>query len=467
MNLINKRVFIIGTGISGIAAADLLSAEGAKVFLYDSNGALEEQKIRERLRPETICEIILGELDDTYYKNIELLVLSPGVPTDLPMVERFKDEGVVVWGEIELAYKISKGKLVAITGTNGKTTTTALTGEIMKRFYSNVFVVGNIGIPYTAMVKEITDDAVTVAEMSSFQLETVDCFRPDVSAILNITPDHLNRHHTMENYIDAKFNITGNQTPKDTCVLNYEDEVLRKKSENLQCKIIWFSSKHRLEQGLCLEGDMIVYYPGECDISSFLGFAEESNGLYVPILSVKELNIIGKHNYENAMAAIACAMSLGVPLSCIRDALRSFQAVEHRIEFVAEKNGVRYYNDSKGTNPDASIQAVRAMDAKTILIGGGYDKGSDYDKWIDSFDGKIKYLVLMGQTREKIADTARKHGFHEIVFVESMEEAVAFSAQNAMKGERVLLSPCCASWGMFKNYEERGRIFKELVHKLP
>ena len=185
------------------------------------------------------------------------------------------------------------------------------------------------------------------------------------------------------------------------------------------------------------------------------------------LINTNDILLKGKHNYENAMAAIACAMTLGVPLALIRKALRSFKAVEHRIEFVAEKNGVRYYNDSKGTNPDASIQAVRAMDAKTILIGGGYDKGSEYDEWIESFDGKVKYLVLMGQTKEKIADCARKHGFDAIVFVESMEEAVAFAAKNSIEGERVLLSPCCASWGMFKNYEERGRIFKELVHKLP
>lgn len=468
MNLKNKNVLIIGTGISGIAAADLLSEEGAKVFLYDANAELEEAKIRERLKEGTVCEIILGELADTYYKETELLVLSPGVPTDLPMVERFKDEGVSVWGEIELAYQFSKGKLAAITGTNGKTTTTALTGEIMKTFYKNVFVVGNIGIPYTAMVKETSEDAVTVAEMSSFQLETVECFRPDVSAILNITPDHLNRHHTMENYIDAKFNITNNQTPKDTCVLNYEDEVLRQAAESLQCRILWFSSRRRLEQGLCLEGDRIVYYPGDVQqLDRFSGFAEKAEGEFVPVIDVKELNIIGKHNYENAMAAIACAMTLGVPLNCIREALRNFKAVEHRIEFVAEKNGVRYYNDSKGTNPDASIQAVRAMDAKTILIGGGYDKGSEYDEWIESFEDKVKYLVLMGQTREKIADCARKHGFTDIVFVESMEEAVSFAAEHSVTGELVLLSPCCASWGMFKNYEERGRIFKELVHKLP
>lgn len=467
MNLVNKKVMIVGTGISGIAAADLLSSQGARVVLYDANGMLKRDDIKRRLHRDTVCEIVLGELADTFYKEVELLVLSPGVPIDLPMVERFKDEGIAIWGEIELAYQFSKGRLAAITGTNGKTTTTALTGELLRAYYEKVFVVGNIGIPYTEMVKETTEESITVAEISSFQLETVDCFRPDVSAILNITPDHLNRHHTMENYIDAKCNITNNQTPKDTCVLNYEDAVLRNVGEGLQCKVIWFSGKQRLSKGFFLDGDQIVYAPGDVSsLSDFPGFTEEYKDGVVPILRVDELNIIGKHNYENAMAAIACAMTLRVPLASIREGLRRFQAVEHRIEFVAEKNRVRYYNDSKGTNPDASIQAIRAMDSKTVLIGGGYDKGSEYDEWIEAFDGKVKHLVLMGQTREKIADCAKKHGFTDVVFVESMEEAVAFSYRHAEPGECVLLSPCCASWGMFKNYEERGRIFKELVHRL-
>ncbi len=452
MNLVNKNVIIFGTGISGISAANLLSEVNAVITLYDSNSKLDRNEIMKRLHKGMDCTVVLGDFPDELYDKAELLIISPGVPTDLLPVERLKKLGVPVWGEVELAYRYEKGKLIAITGTNGKTTTTALTGEIMKTVYPHVFVVGNIGIPYTQLVKETTDESVTVAEMSSFQLESVEEFRPQVSAILNITPDHLNRHHTMEKYIEAKCNITRMQTKDDTCVLNYEDRELRRISRQLNCRIIWFSSRQRLEEGLFVEADHIIL---------------RENGVESMVINVHQLNIIGRHNYENAMAAIACAHALNVPLEEIRTALKTFTAVEHRIEFVAMKNGVTYYNDSKGTNPDASIQAVRAMSSRTVLIGGGYDKGSEYDEWIESFGNKIKYLVLMGQTREKIANCARKHGFDNIVFVESMEEAVDFSKAHAEPGECVLLSPCCASWGMFQNYEERGRIFKELVNRLP
>ncbi len=227
--------------------------------------------------------------------------------------------------------------------------------------------------------------------------------------------------------------------------------MLQKAGEELGCKVVWFSSARRLENGFCLLGDKIVCM---------------EDGRENVICDIHELNIIGRHNYENVMVAVAAAMALFVPLENIRRALKEFVAVEHRIEYVAEKNGVKYYNDSKGTNPDASIQAVRAMTTGTLLIGGGYDKGSSYDEWIDSFEGKVRYLVLMGQTRDKIAEAARRKGFTDIVMAGDMEEAVAFCAAHARPGEAVLLSPCCASWGMFRNYEERGRIFKELVHAL-
>lgn len=450
MEFSGKKVLIIGTGISGVAAAKLLDGI-SEVVLYDANGALDAMEIRSRLPADFSGRIVFGELCDELVRGVDYAVLSPGVPTDLPDVDRLRDAGARIIGEVELAYQFGKGKIVAVTGTNGKTTTTALTGEIMKTYYDSVFVVGNIGIPYTDMVSGMREDSVTVAEMSSFQLETVQDFTPEVSAITNITPDHLNRHHTMENYIAAKLRIAKNQTEKDTCILNYEDAILRDAGGKLSCKVVWFSSKQRLENGFCLIGDKIV---------------RVEDGRESEICDIHELNIIGRHNYENVMVAVAAAMALSVPLENIRMALKKFVAVEHRIEYVAEKNGVKYYNDSKGTNPDASIQAVRAMTAKTFLIGGGYDKGSSYDEWIDSFDGKVKYLVLMGQTRDKIAEAARGKGFFDIVMVEGMQEAVAFCAANARPGEAVLLSPCCASWGMFQNYEERGRIFKELVHAL-
>lgn len=320
----------------------------------------------------------------------------------------------------------------------------------MKAVYDSAFVVGNIGIPYTNVVDETRDDSVIVAEMSSFQLESIVDFRPRVSAILNITPDHLNRHHTMEAYIQAKKNVAINQTAEDTCVLNYEDEVLREFGETLQTKVLYFSSKRKLDKGIYLDDGNIIYRnPDEC-----------------LVCNVKELKLLGVHNYENVMAAVAMAAAYGVPMDSIRKTIKEFAGVEHRIEFVAEKNGVAYYNDSKGTNPDAAIRGIQAMNRPTYLIGGGYDKQSEYKEWIESFDGKVKKLLLIGQTREKIAKEAEECGFTDIMLLDTFEDAVLTAAKLAEPGEAVLLSPACASWGMFKNYEERGDKFKEIVNSL-
>ncbi len=452
MNWEQKHILVIGAGKSGIAACRLLAKEPVFVVLYDSNKSLDREEVQKKLGDEFRGELVFGEMTEELLSWTELLILSPGVPTDLPFVEALKRRGVSVWGEVELAYRFAKGKLIAVTGTNGKTTTTALIGEILRTHFSEVYVVGNIGTPYTEMVSKMSEQSVTAAEMSSFQLESIEQFHPCVSLILNITPDHLDRHHTMEAYVGAKLNICRNQTTEEVCILNHEDARLLEAAQTLGTKILWFSSAERLEEGLFLEQEEIIY---------------RKDGKDTPIIHVNELNIIGKHNYENAMAAIGAGISMNIPLDKIRMALRAFVAVEHRIEYTATKNGVRYYNDSKGTNPDASIQAVRAMSVPTILIGGGYDKGSTYEEWIASFDGKIRWLVLLGQTADKIEATARKMGFTAIARVSSMEEAVAFSYEHARPGEAVLLSPCCASWGMFKNYEERGTIFKELVRKLP
>ncbi len=443
----DKKVTVVGSGISGIAAAKLLLQENAAVTLYDGNENLDKKAVLERIGTEipVVCGVFTKELSE----NTELLILSPGVPTDLPFVLELKEAGVPVWGEIELAYRKAKGKFIGITGTNGKTTTTALTGEIMKQYFPEVFVVGNIGIPYTEMAEQIGENAVTVAELSSFQLETVqEDFVPDVSMILNLTPDHLNRHYTMENYARAKLNVALHQTKDQTCILNYEDEMLRRFSGELSCQILWFSSLHTLENGLYLEGNRIVY---------------AKDGEITEICKTEELNIIGRHNYENAMAAIGAAICMGVPMEALRKSLTGFHAVEHRIEFVATKKGVDYYNDSKGTNPDAAIKAIQAMSKPTLLIGGGYDKGSEYDEWIEAFDGKVKHLVLIGQTKEKIAETARKYDVASVVLMDTFEEAMEFCENHAEAGDAVLLSPACASWGMFKNYEERGRMFKDYV----
>ena len=297
----------------------------------------------------------------------------------------------------------------------------------------------------------MTDKTISVAEISSFQLETIEKFHPRVSAILNITPDHLNRHHTMEEYIRVKERITENQGPDDTCVLNYEDKILREFAENLTCRVLFFSSQRTLERGIYLKDGRIEYCDGTHTVT---------------VCGVKELKLLGVHNYENVMAAVGMALAYGIPLSEIQYAVRRFEAVEHRIEYVTEKNGVVYYNDSKGTNPDAAIKGIEAMDRPTLLIGGGYDKNSSYEEWIGAFGGKVRYLVLIGQTKEKIAEAARKCGFFNIIMAETLEEAVHICAEKAKPGDAVLLSPACASWGMFPNYEVRGRMFKEIVNKL-
>ena len=451
MNFENKNVLVYGTGISGISAVSLLESVQAKVILYDENTKLAKEQIRKKLSKTSNAKIVLGVLSEDVINTLDMVVLSPGVPTDIPIVEEFKNRGIIVWGEIELAYRLAKGRVVAITGTNGKTTTTTLVGKLMKNYFDSVFVVGNIGNPYTEAAKEMVDETVTVAEISSFQLETIEEFHPVVSAILNITPDHLNRHHTMECYIETKEKIAMKQTKDDVCVLNYDDEVTRKFGENCNASVLYFSRLHTLEKGVYLDGDTFVYSDGNTKTE---------------ICKTAELKVLGGHNHENVMSAIAMAVSMKVPMDIIRKTVMEFTAVEHRIEFVVTKNGVDYYNDSKGTNPDAAIKGIQAMNRKTVLIGGGYDKGSEYDEWIESFDGKVTYLVLLGATKEKIAECARKHGFENIIFVETMEEAVKVCAEKANPGEAVLLSPACASWGMFDNYEQRGRIFKELVRKL-
>lgn len=449
----DQKVLVAGSGKSGIAAAKLLLAMGGEVVLYDGNDKLDAEKIKEKFDEDAKITIVLGELTRIDLMGVELAIISPGIPLDAPFVPVLDEADIPIWGEIQLAYHVARGKLAAITGTNGKTTTTALTGEIMKTFFEEVFVVGNIGIPYTERALETTDQSVTVAEVSSFQLETIMDFRPDVSAILNITPDHLNRHGTMENYIEVKESITSNQTKEDCVVLNYDDPVLREfgEKEDLKPEVIFFSSTQVLKEGLYLDGDVIVYVHG---------------GKRTEVVNIHELQILGKHNYENVMAAVAIAVRMGVPMASIQKAVKEFHAVEHRIEFVLERSGVKYYNDSKGTNPDAAIQAIRAMPGPIVLIAGGYDKQSEYDEWVEEFGDKVKYLVLIGQTRDKIAECARRHGFTEIMYAEDMAEAVRVCAAYANTGDCVLLSPACASWGMFDNYEQRGDIFKECVRSL-
>ena len=451
MDLTGKKVLVFGSGKSGTGAADLLGQVGACPVIYDGNPEIDKEAVVHKISHVKNVEVYAGELPEEVRKSLDLVVLSPGVPTDLPLVRSFYGQGLPVWGEVELAYRTGKGRVLAITGTNGKTTTTALLGKIMSDAEDSVFVVGNIGTPYTSKALEMKETSVTVAEISSFQLETIDRFAPEVSAILNITEDHLNRHHTMEEYIRVKELIIKNQKPENYCVLNYEDEVLREFGRDIVPETVYFSSVRKLEKGIYLDNGVIVLKTEKEEI---------------PVVRTDELKLLGQHNFENVMAAVAMAYYAGVPMDSIRKSICEFTAVEHRIEYVTEKNGVVYYNDSKGTNPDAAIKGIQAMNRPTLLIGGGYDKGSSYDEWLNSFDGKVKYLVLIGQTKEKIRDAAERLGVCPCILCEDLEEAVKVCAGKAEPGEAVLLSPACASWGQFDNYEQRGDMFKEYVRKL-
>ena len=451
MNWEGKKVLVVGCGISGIGSTKLLEKVGAVPVLYDENTKVEEAAVRAKFGEPTKAQIVIGQLPKELEAEVEMVVLSPGVPSDTVFADGFRKREIPVIGEIELAYLCGKGKILAITGTNGKTTTTALTGKIMQEYFASSYIVGNIGNPYTDAALEMKEETVTVAEISSFQLETIEKFHPTVSAILNITPDHLDRHHTMENYARTKQDITKNQSGNDICVLNYEDPYTEEFAQKCPAKVVCFSSARTLENGYFLEGEDIKY-------------AED--GREVTLLNIHEMKLLGIHNVENVMAAIAISEGFGVPREHILQVVKNFTAVEHRIEYVTTVKDVDYYNDSKGTNPDAAIKAVQAMNRPTIVIGGGYDKDNTYDEWIECFGDKVKLLILLGQTKEKIAACAKEHGFTNVILVDSLEDAVKTAYENAKQKEAVLLSPACASWGMFPNYEVRGRRFKELVHEL-
>ena len=445
-----NTAIVAGTGKSGISATKLLVNHGVKVYLFDENKDRDIEAIKEKTGDSELVQIELGELGEDALSSSQLMVISPGIPVDAPFTDVVRNAGIPIWSEIELAYHYGKGKIAAITGTNGKTTTTALVGKIVKAHNAKTIVVGNIGIPYTELCDTTDDDSDTVAEISSFQLETVIDFHPNVSAILNLTPDHLNRHYTFENYGNVKFSITKNQTMDDVTVLNYDDEHTRAMGEKAKdhCHVVYFSRLEKPAGGVYVEDGDIILEDGDKKIN---------------VLAIKDLKLMGAHNVENVLAAVGISYYMGVPVDVIRDVATSFKAVAHRIEYVDTIDGVAYYNDSKGTNPDAAIKGIQAMVAPTFLIGGGYDKGSEYDEWIEAFDGKVKWLVLIGQTAQKIADCAKRHGFNSIIFEENLQDAVAYCHENAVDGDAVLLSPACASWGQFDNYEQRGDMFKEYV----
>lgn len=449
----HKKVLIAGTGKSGINAGKLLLEKGAEIVFYDDNVSLDITKLLSLFEDAERISVVLGEVNEKILSNIDLMVISPGVPVDSDVANAVRDARIPIWSEIELAYHAGAGHLAAITGTNGKTTTTSLVGEIFAAYTDNSFTVGNIGIPYTEVALQMNEDSYTVAEVSSFQLETIVDFRPHVSAVLNVTPDHLNRHYTMENYASVKLDVCKNQKEEDYLILNYDDELTRAmaKDKRVKARVVFFSRLHNLEEGICLQDDAIVI---------------RENGTETKVIDTKDLILLGGHNLENYMAGIGVAHYMGIPMEIIVSDVKTFKGVAHRIEFVKEVNGVAYYNDSKGTNPDAAIKGIQAMNRKTVLIGGGYDKGVAFDDWIKAFDGKVKKLVLLGQTAHMIADTAAKYGFTEVAFAEDLKQAVELCFEAAEPGDAVLLSPACASWGMFDNYEQRGDMFKEFVNEL-
>ncbi len=445
-----KTACVIGTGVSGVSAAKLLSRHVERVIIFDQNEKTDIERVKEMLKGYE-CEILTGELPREILSCVNLCVPSPGVFPESDIFKAFKEKNIKIWGEIELAYRFEKGKVIAITGTNGKTTTTTLTGEILKAWNPATFVVGNIGNPYTSEAEKTSEGSFSVAEISSYQLETTDTFHPTITAILNITPDHLDRHHTMDEYARVKESICQNQEDYDTCVLNYDDDRLRDFGERCPANVVWFGRLKKPPKGVWCSGEHIYMI---------------EDGSLRELLNVNEIRIPGTHNYENIMAAFAMAIAAGVPEALALDVIRNFKGVEHRIEFVKERKGVRYYNDSKGTNTDAAIKAVEAMKGPVILIAGGYDKKSGFDDLLEVFPGRVKELVLVGETADKIEETAKRHGFSNCVHAGDIKNAVSICAKDAVPGDYVLLSPACASWDQFKNFEERGRVFKEAVNEI-
>lgn len=442
----NEKVLVIGLGISGIACIKGLNSLGAKIIAYDS---LPEEKLADKLSElEKIDVEYHFEHEEFDIEDIDIAIKSPGVKYEIPLIQRLLEKNKKVISDLEAAYKLSKAPIVSITGTNGKTTTTTLIGEIVRESGRVCRVTGNIGVGIFADCLEAGADEVIIAEVSSFQLAGTYTFKPHVSVMTNITPDHLDFHHTLEGYYEAKFKNVVNQDENDYAVLNYEDELIREYSKNIKAKKIYFSSERVLEEGIFVQNNEMVF---------------RQNKETTFITAVSDIFIPGKHNLENAMAAAGACLAIKIKPDIIKKVLEEFRGVEHRLEYLGEYGGVKFYNDSKGTNPDASVKAVQGIEKPIVLIAGGYNKGSEFDDFIEAFDDKVKSLVLLGQTADLIEQCALKHGFTDIHKVKNMDEAVKKCFEISKKGDNVVLSPACASWGMYPNYEVRGQDFKERV----
>lgn len=452
MNFEGKKVLVCGMARSGVSAAQCLYELGARVTISDSKA---EEKLAEALQPLEGMDIrrCLGDqAQPADLESYDLAVTSPGIPMQAPILRAVQAAGVPLIGELELGAQVSRAPLYAVTGTNGKTTTTTLIGEIFRNLGKTTYVVGNIGYPFTACALRCGEEDVAVAEVSSFQLETITTFHPHIAVMCNITEDHLNRHGTMEEYIRVKERIFENMGQGDYAVLNLDDPIVRGMAERIPCAPAFFSRRQEVETGAYLEGEEVVF---------------SLNGHKKRVLRADEIRIPGEHNLENALAATALAMLAGVPAPVVRHTLKTFPGVEHRIETVRTVEGVTYINDSKGTNVDASIRAVRAMKAPTVLLAGGYDKHTDFLPLArEILTSKIHTVVVLGDTAEQIERALRAVGFESILHAKTFEEAVLLARSCAKEGENVLLSPACASFDMFRDYEERGRVFKEIVSRL-
>jgi len=442
----NKKILVVGLGVSGVACVKGLNELGAEILVYDGS---TKEKLTETLKElEGVKAEYYLSNDDFNLNDIDLAIKSPGIKYETPIIQKLISKNIKVISDIEAAYMITKATIVSISGTNGKTTTTTLVGEIVKASGKKYKVTGNIGYGMFYDSLNAEEGEILVAETSSFQLAGTYDYKPHISVLTNITPDHLDYHHTIENYIKAKFNNVINQDENDYAILNYEDEIIRDYSKNLKSKITFFSAERVLDEGIFVENGKMIFK--DKDETTF-------------IVSVDDIFIPGKHNVENALAAAGVCFALNIKPEIIANVLKEFKGVEHRLEFSGEFNGVKFYNDSKGTNPDASIKAVQGIEEPIILIAGGYDKKSKYDEFIASFENKVKSLVLLGQTADEIEKCARESGFDNIYRVQNMDEAVKKCFELSNEGDNVVLSPACASWGMYPNYEVRGRDFKERV----
>ena len=450
MNLENKNVLILGLGISGVSTVKALDKLGAKISISDLK---EESDLKEYISQikDMNVELFLGT-NDVPLENIDLIIKSPGIPLTLDIIKKAGEKGIEVITDLELAYRInSNSNFIAITGTNGKTTTTILTGEFFKEAGFSTHIAGNIGVGILWDVINSKEDDIFVIEASSFQLESTTKLTPAISLILNITPDHLNWHNTLDNYIEAKKKVFKNQGNNEYTILNYDDLLLRSMKDEIKSNLIWFSVDSKLSKGIYIEEGYIVINDG-VNIKK--------------VLQTDEVKILGKHNLENALASVSIGWIMGLDINVMKKVLRTFPGVEHRIEYVDTIDGIQFFNDSKGTNSDASIKAIEAVKAPIILIAGGMDKGTEFDDFILSFKDKVKALILLGETKEKIRNTAIKHGFNNIYMVKDMKEAVRKSYQIAEDADNVLLSPACASWDMYSSFEKRGNDFKQEVYSL-